>query len=388
MFFRRLLTATEFFLCPFLAAYFYWLWWPIAYICKRRGIRFIVNIQPGAGHVLCEIDYFARLPKDPQLSYVWVCKKHPLFVTCCQLFGSLFSKAICNTYLYLLLLPMLAHYKDLTIDVGVSRWKMQLSGRPRFQRGYFFLLPKHQSLANICTYYKLRQERPGFPLATHIPETAALDEFIGEDPIALIHLRSERINATAAPTDPTTLLPTIAYLKNLGYRSVFIGREEMPACFKEAGVLNYAQSPHTSFLHDLVLAKRAQLAIYSSSGVGFLSDIQGKPYIWMNSWHLPITKPSPHCISLPCLVEGLTFREQFALYKNLPDLDGERFPIDRYRPRNATSDEILEATKELLSPFPPTPLQQQFRCLDPSSPIYWAQSQVSHHFLEKHKERF
>ena len=84
----------------------------------------------------------------------------------------------------------------------------------------------------------------------------------------------------------------------------------------------------------------------------------------------------------------LSFEEQIKLYTSLDDWGPECFPQDLYSARNATSDESLEATKELLhiKEEKLTPFQLKVKGLGNKTPLGLVQSRFSNYFLQKHKQ--
>ncbi|MEE8558139.1 MAG: TIGR04372 family glycosyltransferase, partial [Myxococcota bacterium] len=229
------------------------------------------------------------------------------------------------------------------------------------------------------------------------PDDELLSFLGGEtEQLALIHVKLHVANATAAPSDPGEYRESLEWLRKQGYRLVLVGREPMPEAFEPFDLLNYAESPIATYARDLQLFSRASLAVTAGSGAALIPDCMGVPLLYLDSWHLQMPLFSPRCVMVPALVreresgEFLCLRDQLNLYKSLADHGDETFPIDRWEPRNASSDEILAGLKELLSlvvqPSPLDELQQEYRRLDPDGLLPLSQSRASRYFLEKHRE--
>lgn len=406
--FRRVQFFYEALLAPFIAQYFFWVLWPIYFIIKRRKMVFVVNIADGAGHTFFELDNFFRMAYlgdiDPTKKYVWINKKNQFTGTCTKLYGPQFYWAVENTLIYNFFLPITMYYKDIVLDCGCSRLKWQLPrglNFPYFKREkkgtYLYQIPKNLGLEQINLYYQRMKKSVGFyPLKPLEPPSKRLVEFLGHDgrKIALIHAKTVLRNATAAPTDPETYVEAIRYLQKLDYRLVFAGRESMPPIFKKLSVLDYATSPIASYENDIHLFNLSDLMIMSGSGISVVPDCLNKYFLYLNSWHLAIPAFSGKSIHVPAIIQNkegeyLAFQEQNAIYRCMEDRGAELFPLESYRPKNATSEEILEALKELLelkeNGRPMTTLQLKFRALDANAPLFFANSRCSDHFLNKYK---
>lgn len=402
---QKLQVVYENYCAPFLAQKASWLLWPAYSYFKHRNYCFIANIAEGVGHILCELDYFARLQYlkkiDPCKKYVWIRKKQEFSDTCIGRYSFLFHRAFSSNLLYNLSLPLIMAFPDITLDCGLSRLKWQLPVDKRKlqnKKGYLYQIAKQENLEKWCEYYKLKNSSASFfPLKTPnkskpIKELLQIQQTL----IALIQLKQTIKNALALPTDPLTYVPTISYLQSLGYVVVFTGREPMPAIFNKLNVINYAESPYASFDNDLDLFSLADLVICSGSGLSFLAECQNKPYLYINSWQLASPIHSPLAIVIPTLVETkkdkqlLSFNEQIALYLSLEDQGNEVFPSTHYIARNASAEEILEGTKELLELFhglhEENDLQILFRKNCTAGPLKHSKAHLSRYFLKIHKE--
>jgi putative glycosyltransferase (TIGR04372 family) len=373
---------------------------------KSKKVCLVWNIAGGTGHTTCELDHFLRLLHTGAIErsrrYVWIQKPDGFSEVCMRGFGSSFYCARASYLLYALCLPLAVAFEDVTVDCGLSRLKWQL-GRRRIRsetdpgQTYLYQMPKAANQEQLRRYFHLRRQSLHIhPLRQGAFDDRQLMAFLGNDsqPLALIQSKMDVKNATAAPTDPDTYLDALIYLKEKGYRLVFVGREEMPGCFRELNMLNYAASTCASFENDLLLFRRAAVAVLSGSGLAYVADCLGVPYLYLNAWHLARPQMSPLCVMVPTLVrrfsgEWLLFREQMDLYLDLEDVGAEVFPVDAYVARNASSDEIATALKELLNDgcaF--TDLQEKFKQLDAQGPLEYAAARYSDYFLKKHAHLF
>lgn len=401
---RKVLLYFETRVAPWMATYFCWIYWPLAFICKRSNICFVINIAGGTGHIISELDQFFRKLKighvDLSKKYIWIRKNDVFSKTCLKLYGDQFYFSKGSYLLYLFLLPFTIRYRQFTYDAGLSRLKWQFLGkqskRQSLDQSYLDQVSKKTGIEYWSSYYQIRaQTRSHFPLVTDRLKWD-LDDLLGpiEQKRVLIHLKEKAENATALPTDPLTYLPFISYCKNQGHQMVFVGREKMPPCFASYGVIDYASSLKASFQRDILLFQSAYLCVLSGSGISFLADCFNIPYLYINSWHLPLVMFSSASVHVPTLVqkkEGafLSFQEQIALYLEMPDKGAERFPETKGIPKNASGEDIYQAVLELEQLIqnwtPASTLQEQFRCLRTDIPLRWSESRISHHFIQKYQ---
>ncbi|MBI5346625.1 MAG: TIGR04372 family glycosyltransferase [Chlamydiae bacterium] len=404
--FFKLLQIYAVSVAPFLAAHTKWLYWPIYKILKMNNVCFIANLGGGVGHIIIELDHFFRLLKTKEISskkkYVWLSVPNEFSKTCIELYQGYFWQVSHNRFLYYFFLPIIMGYKDLTIDVGLSRLKWQLINgkkncKPLSGQSYINQISKNEWQTQWLDYYKMRQKcSEYFPLKKrNIDYRYLLKELkLNEKKIALIHLKQTAINATACPTDPKTYIDALTYLKDKNFQIVFVGREKMPKIFKKFEMINYPASPAVSFKSDIALFHLADLSIIAGSGLSCLADCFDKPYLYINYWHLAFSMFLKKCLGVPALVqkknnEFLKFSEQINLYSSLPDIGAEIFPADLYKVRNTSSDEILAALQELLEMknenFKNSDFQNKIRTVSREYPIYYAQSKISDYFLKKHQ---
>lgn len=395
-------------MAPWIARYARWIYWPIYRICQAFNISFVINIAGGTGHIICELDYFFRRlylkEIDPSKRYVWLRKADPTSLAMIQLYHYQFWLAQCSYILYELFLPLTIAFPEITLDCGLSRLKWQLNSKGEYFRPlpgqtYLNQISKKEGFDQWQRYFTLRNLSPDyFPLCQGRFEMNDLRNFIQNDshPIALVHIKFDQRNATASPSDPKTYIPALQALLDRGYSLIFVGREKMPIEFQSFPIFNYSESQWANFKNDIQLFYAADLMILSGSGIAYLADCLGKPYLYLNSWHLSQAPFSSKCIRVPTLVKNksdnkyLKFKDQMELYHSLPDHGAEIFPDEHYLARNASGDEILAALEELLvlDQQSPSFLQNQYQHLEPASLLLVSQSHCSEYFLKNHAGLF
>src|SRR3989338_1085790 len=393
---------------PFLSVKLGWIFWPIYRLLAFQNICFIVNIGDVTGHVILELDYFFRkLNSDQNLKnkrYVWLGKSKHTTRAMVKTYKHKFWFALSNTFVYDLLFPIIIRYKDITLDCGLSQLKWQLTDDLKYHKRKYghnclYLLSENEYKRQYIEQLKLRlRSKNYFPLLDYVKvnNNSKLIEFLNgrTERLAMIHIKTEIVNATAKITDPQTYLPAMKYLLDNEYQIVFVGREKMPQEFLAFNIINYANSDIATFEHDIQIFKLAELAITAGSGIAWFPDCFNKPYLFLNSWALPFMLPSPKCISVPTLVqkpsgEFLKFSEQINLCNYSAD---PKYIPTGYKFRNATGDEILMAMQELIElkdkSVERSQLQEKFRNISDDAPYFWALSRVSNYFLQKHIELF
>lgn len=400
-------------IAPFLAVHAGWMFWPIYKLLAAQNICFVANIGDVPGHINFELDSFFRKLKLGEIAkdkrYVWIRKSTDISKACVKLYKHKFWLALSNNLVYNLLFPIIIRYKDITVTCGNSRLKWQLPDdlnyhKTKFGQHYWYLYQTTRSDEHrqYKEYYKRRLKcKDFFPLleSIYINADNELIRFLNDktEKLALIHIKTKKINATIKPTDPNTYLLTLQYLSDAGYRLIFVGREEMPQEFLKYKVINYANSNIATYKHDIQLFKMAELVITAGSGISTLPDCLDKPFLFLNSWHLPLLLFSRKCISVPSLLQDssgrfLKFSEQINLYNSLHEPKSGAYPDISYEGRNATSEEILKAIQELIllkkNFIERTPLQERFRKLTYGTPSFWALSRINEYFLQKHIDLF
>jgi len=405
---RSILFFYESRIAPLIAIYLGWLYWPIYRILKAYNVCFVVNIAGGTGHIICELDFFLRRIHKKELDvkkrYIWIRKNDPFSSTFVRFYKHNFLYAKASYLLYELTLPLTIRYKDITQDSGLSGllWQLDNQGhyiRPIQNQNYLNLLPLSDLTPLWNHYFQLKNKTKNFyPLIKSGISWDLLESLVGErsQQRVLIHIKEKAANATTAPTDPKSYLEALQYLYSKKVQLVMVGREEMPACFRDFSVISYAKSSLANFAHDIALFQSCQFALIGGSGIAYLADAYQKPYLYLNSWHLATPVPSPLAIVVPTLLQKkqgavLSFQEQIDLFLTTQS-DGTVPGLRQYSPRNATSDEILAAVIELEELInhsqPRSPLQESMRMLGTNLPLYYAGSRYSEYFLRKHSLLF
>jgi len=403
-----LITSYQSALAPRIARHAGWLYWPLAAFCRTANIRFLINMPAGMGHNTSELDSYLRqreigaIGKDERI--VLFRDPNRIHRDSVGLYRSHFWWAPTSRFLYCALLPMVMRFRDLTIDGGMSRLKWQLRedlsySPPVAGQTYLYQVSKEAGLENWKSYFALRARTPDLrPLADGVGLDSDLLQFLGGSvgKLALFHIKSSLSNATGAPTAAADYLPVMTYLREQGYRSVFVGREKMPEEFAAFGVLNYAESPVASYRHDVQLFKAAAVAVTGGSGIAYLPDCLNIPYVYANSWHIGMPMCSRYCVIVPSLAQErstgriLGLREQADLYWSMPDDGHESFPQERYLAVNATAKEICEAVKEALilkEAMPPqNALQQAYLKVDDRGLLSVTKARVGAFFIEQHRD--
>lgn len=394
---------------PLLASRAGWMFWPLFKALDMAGVRFVVNIGDGVGHIIEELDYFFRMVRagktDGAKRYIWIRKSPPLSRACVNFFGKGFSWAVANNLIYYLALPVIYRYRSIGLDCGLARTKRRLTAdnkyyKPTRRKNYLYQLSKKDGRRRWGEFLLLKSHQPDyFPLREMLPtcQDSALMNFLGDKPekLALIHVKALTGNATAKRSDANTYIDAISFLSDSGYRLVLVGREQMPEQFQRFNILNYSESEIASFENDMRLFGIAEISIVAGSGIALLPSCLNRPYVYINSWHL--TKPSSHklCVVAPTLVRNmrgklLTFADQIKLYESLPDFGPEMFPSGLYEPRDLTAEEMLEAVTELddlIRVYKERSDLQERYCATKSehSMMELSQARVSQRFLEKHE---
>lgn len=412
---KKLSLGFEVFIAPFIAKYLKYLLYPFYKIFKLLDYVFIVNISSCTGHITAEIDYFFQMRQSQHITskknYIWIAKSNTFTRVIPKLYKSQFHKIFINDFLYLLILPILMAFENLIIDCSLSHEKFQIMNYRKYSPRYRFLktLSLNECLLNWINFYKFKEENMNFfPLKRGNFQNQAILKFLGEHrkKLALIHIKDSIANATGKVTDPNTYLPTLAHLFSLGYQLIFVGREKMPENFKTYKVLNYAESKIASFAHDLALFNLAELAIVGGSGISLLPECFDLPFLFLNSWHTITTPFSRKCVMVPSLLQSpggqlVNFSQQMQLeyesyqfnpsdrsYK-APQLDPLRINNENYSIINVSADQILEASKELLSLMkrstPLSELQLKYRTLERRFPRYYSKNRCSNYFLQQYQ---
>ncbi|HSX24415.1 MAG TPA: TIGR04372 family glycosyltransferase [Candidatus Andersenbacteria bacterium] len=399
-------------IAPFLTIYFWPLWYPFYLWARKNNICFVVNIAEGTGQVLPELDNFFQMRKlheiDPNKKYVWLRTRNDFSKALIPLYKSQFYFACMSNLLYDMALPAILYFHDITHDAGMAglHWQLPKQGKwhyPKPWQTYLYTDQKEHVLDLWKQWYERRNKNgTWYPLkefaGAYLAPDKELQEFLGEDiaNIALVHLKTNIMNATAQVTDPETYIPAIKYLIDHGYKPVFVGREKMPEIFNQLPIINYANSSKANFLHDLQLFSLAKVAITGGSGIAWIADTFNTPVLYLNSWHVCMSPWSQKCVYVPTRIKNntgyyLSFFDQFELYKKTAFSDyGDVFLFTEYTPINASSEDILCGLTELLALCEHdqelSSLQKKFKTIHPSGWAQVSQSRVSNDFLRNNMQ--
>lgn len=388
------------------------------------NIRLLGNMlfPDSPGHMITELDNFLRMrhlgeiPKDLNYFAIFPQSILQLPSTIAATIPEVFSpgsgiQIMVDDDIYKLANEINALRPELLVDPGVSHFKVILGPENdgkniRYYSKWPCWLITHEKLINnTLQYFRRRWESRDFCPWTYIPElSTGLRHFLGEqcDKLALVHIRNihrESAGNAGSRTDPVNLLPTLAYLRDMGYTIVKIGMEPYPPEWASFSVLNYSESPLRNYGNDMLLLKAAKLVMTNATGFENLSDILGTPMVSYGRWSLALLPVSPNCVNLPSLMRSkangrlLKFKEQLDYYINLPELWEKNclgFPGDEFDERPPTPDELLAATQEAIAlsenPIPRSAEQEQFMGLDSKRLYAHCQSRISQQFLERFQD--
>lgn len=409
---RRLIIVWQYIyetrIAPFFANYAYLPWYYVYKYFKKRNIVFFANIADGTGQFLPELDFALRIidsKKKAHLKFVLLKPKNDFTRKLLPLYRHLFWGCYANTLLYNIALPMIMRFQDLTINAGISglHWQLPPRGKKlspaKPWQTYLFADPKSSALSRWIDYYKLKSQKPNiFPLQNSNDKLAIDTDLLNflqnkQDNMVLIHIKTNVMNATAKTTDPQTYIKTLRFLNESKFNLIFVGREKMPKEFTQLNILNYSESTVASFEHDLQLFNHAKFSITGGSGIAWIADCLGKPVLYLNSWHNFMPPFNKQCIFVPTLVEDksnnfLSYKKQFNLYLNTRTDKGDVFPFENFNARNASDDEIFNATQELLNLIhsnpPLTPDQIKYMKLGKIGWMKYSQARISQYFAQKH----
>jgi len=306
---------------------------------------------------------------------------------------------------------------EMAIDVGQSHFKIALPDAAARSNARLMHAPwwpnlmywviRHELMIDSTMHYyrRLAQSRDYCPWRD-IPELSdELRLLLGgqSEKLALIHVRTARgagAENAGTYTDPLVLLPTLAFLKDLGYTLVKVGLEPYPSEWERFSVVRYSGSPLQNYSNDLMLFKAAKFVLANASGFEMIADLLGTPMVSYGRWHLPLPPPGPNCVNLPSLMRNrrtgrlLKFSEQIQFYKDLPQLWEQgnvlSFPREAFEERPPSPDEILASVQEAVALsenfVAPTSEQERFIDLDRKKCFAHVQSRVCQRFLEKFPE--
>ncbi len=376
---------------------------------KEQNLRYVINMASGMGHIAAELDNFRRMKYlnelNPDCRYALILPRDPLITDIISHFSNHFEFISDDPELYRGVRDLLNFYPELAVDIGISDYKLiPMRDVQCFtffypdSRGSDFVArtPWPKTLEFMRAYYRryaqsLSMDQSDLPLLQLNDDMNALIEPDLARPLALIQIKEKGANSTAESTQPKSLFPLLATLRDMNYKIVLAGREVMPNSFRSFGVINYAGSPIASRSNDMCLFANASIAIINGSGLAHLADLYGVPYLFINHWHAFFGMPSPLCVEIPAIAvdrasgHHLSFSEQTSIYTSRGPFDTWSFPSDRFTTRQASGIEILEGFLELSrlrdQPIPLTERQEHYRQIDPLEFKCFAQSRVCDRFL-------
>lgn len=407
-------TWYESWLAPKIAMYFCWLLWPLYNFFKWQNFIFIINnISTSPGHMAVELDWMLRdiayKGEVESNRYIVIWPQSEVAHGAAKEYASnTFPTYIVSTFLYIVALPFFMRFEDLVRDYGLSSQELHKI-RKNHSKNYMKISQIKSSTREFSevwlryqAYYLLRNiTSDNFPLKQNFEMDDELRDFIGIENIekyALIQIKTSIVNGTLLPTDPSTYVPAINFLKESGCKLIFIGREKMPSIFKEQGLINYSEWCGSTFSRDLQLVAKARLGITSASGFANLFDLMRIPLVYSNQWNFLCPPPGRSTVFLPTLLgDSFTqklwpFRKQIEFFyqERRSDFSGG-VPLELIV-QNVSGFELLEATKEALALennyVEKSQLQKKFQLESGNSILSLLESRISQNFIEKYEMLF
>ena len=390
----------------FLATYFYWLFKPLAIFLVNKKILFSVNnIHNAVGHVYPEVDYLLRLKKtdekvkDKSIFYIY--PKNPVLTGFVKAVGhSTEVKFILSGFLHLIIWPLLMRYPELTISTAHGPYNYSIDKSKRFLKVTY---PNNLSYADIFRdrqkkYSQLRaQTLDYYPLKTVSLLPNELVEMIGLSKYMVIQIKTEAVNGTLQPVDPSTYVDALKEMLSLGYQVVFAGREKMPDIFAKIGVINYAESKNATAINDYLLVLNSSGVLASSSGFCYIPDVLDIPLLTINVLYLT-AYPGRNTINIPSLLSKdntpMKFKEQLEYIYSRGQVTNKTIMEDNVLCDDASSEDILLAFKELYiiieKGYIPliSDLQLEFKNHFPLELTSSHPARISHSFIKKHRDRY
>ena len=407
--------------------YFRWLFLPFIYFFYINNFKFLANVTSG-NHVVIELDLFFRQLRNNKLlqkyKFIWITKSsEEINKVMIEEFKHNFFFATANNWLYWVTLPIILasidprrspiranklrtdEYKDIRIETGWGRLKPQTHTNKDNsifvdnEGGNFLTLSMSEEFRELKYAYSLFEKKNDyFPLYENFSSKDCFPTFINKNnKIALIHSRDSLRNASAILTDPLEYLETLSYLKNQNYDLIFGGREKMPSVFYDYIDFNYSESSYACFRNDILLFRLGDLAITQATGNAVYALFSNITLLYLESWQ-NITPSTKYCITVPTLIKNdnnkyIKYSEQLDLFRSIKTASISFQQFSNYTFRSVKSDEILEATKELISLknnfIKPSVLQSRYQSIDKyldEDMRMFSQmpSRISQYFINKH----
>jgi putative glycosyltransferase (TIGR04372 family) len=371
----------------------------IKLIFEIFNIKVLNNHLIGSvGHSIFEIDYFLLLKKNKKLEK----KNYIIFLdnnSFCQDLKLMFKSKlniVLGTKLNTIVKKFLQKNKKYSFDIGLGHFlnvpEEEIEGFGNGMRDW------ESGFQRTIDYWDLRNKDPNFfsfkGIDVSYDYKSDFYNKLGikkDEKIALIHIKNQKANACAKPTDPETYHGTIEFLLSNNYKIILNGREEMPDSFKNYPIFNYAECNEATWLNDVILCERSDLNICFGSGIVGLSCVLDKPSLYIGFWHLFQPSPNKNGLFIPTLLKNkntgkyLSFKEQidFCLNSKKQVFNSEK--LDAVNPSN---QDILNGTKELIeiinAKLNISKDQINFNLKYGNIPLAKCQSHISENFLKKY----
>lgn len=378
----------------------------LATVLKSTNGRLIVNVSPDAiGHTIGEIDNFMRMKLtgeyDAERPSFFFCEDFgERLATMQRLFGEkIFDNWVISEYGGFLAGIVANAYPDLTVDVGISSFKIAPPrGREpiHWEPPRFFRMRYRDMYTDHLMYHRrFVATSDRYPYDEMVECSEQVDAFIGAKgaKVAAVQIKDVISTGNATAVQGEEYEPALALLKDAGYRLVLVGRERMPESWAKFGVVDYANSPIASFENDFRVMKRADVGLVGASGISLFLELFDKPLVHVNT-KMPATPPwGRKCIYVPSLftlnADGRTPTLLEHLQYNLTSGIGYN-PAER-TPFPPTPAQIAEAVREMLTlagdpTLPLTERQRKYKSLDPHGCVGFSSSRISDSFLRDHEQ--
>jgi putative glycosyltransferase (TIGR04372 family) len=389
----------------FLAKYIYWVFSPLVKLLQRNKILFSMNnISYAVGHVYPEVDWLLRMKKvgliskEKKIYYIY--PKSPVLCGFVDAIGKdIEIQFILNSFIHILIYPLLIRYPEITVNASHSSMnhaikrtsvhKYSCGKEVSYEEVFRIRQREYAKIRSITDeYYPLKNIRKKL--------TNELKVLTKKKKYFVIQIKENSVNSTWNPTDPNTYLDAINKMIRNGYSVVFAGREKMPSCFYDAGVVNYSESKYATAKNDYLIVLNSQGVLSSASGFSYIADVLDVPLLVLNNWQIN-TYPNKRTIYIPSRLQKngrkLSFLEQMDYSYNHGQLryDNKDISVESI---DASSKDILCAYNELQTIIDantitmPSILQYKFKNNLPLELTYVAQSNISNTYIAKNKDGF
>jgi len=389
----------------FLAKYIYWVFSPLVKLLKKKKILFSINnISYAVGHVYPEVDWLLRMKKIGQISneikIYYIYPKSPVLCGFVEAVGkNIEIKFILNSFIHILIYPLMIRYPEITVTTShssknhaikrTSAYKYSCGNEVSYEEVFRVRQREYAKIRSITDeFYPLKNIRKKL--------TNELEELTNKKKYFVIQIKDNSINSTWNPTDPNTYLDAVNKMILNGYSVIFAGREKMPSCFYEAGVVNYSESKYATAKNDYLIVLNSQGVLSSASGFSYIADVLNVPLLVLNNWQIN-TYPNKRTIYIPSRLQKnghkFSFLEQMDYsYKHGQLLNSNKDMSVVFI--DASSKDILSAYNELQTIIDTnsipmaSALQDKFKNNLPLELTYLAQSNISNKYIEKNQDGF